>query len=396
MSRVLVNAVAARRGAGAAALAPYVVAMADSAVDLQLDVYVTKDFTDRTVHPRIRWIEIDIPQGFSPRRFLWDYVRLAWRSRAYDGLLSPLNFGPIFSRHPHVLLARNILYFEPDALGDQPLSARLSLRLYKYLSILSMNAADAVVVPSETMATAVRPYLRRKSKLVVQHEGVDISDGQHAEPARLPERAAKWASADMRLLHVSSPALHKDLVCVARTLGAVASSDIGRRVALAVTFDEESSSPAVVEFVRELAELGVKDAVAFLGPVSRPTAFGLYAAAHVTLMPSKFESFGRPVLESLSVGTPVVASDIPSLCEVGGGFSRHHPVGDWAAAAALTIEAAQAPFDPAERERIGGWLDGFTVESEAATALKLLGEGPRTLPRAPARGQPPIRHGQPS
>ena len=35
-------------------------------------------------------------------------------------------------------------------------------------------------------------------------------------------------------------------------------------------------------------------------------------------MPSLYEGFGIPVLEAMSQGTPVIASDIPSLREVAG------------------------------------------------------------------------------
>jgi glycosyltransferase involved in cell wall biosynthesis len=44
----------------------------------------------------------------------------------------------------------------------------------------------------------------------------------------------------------------------------------------------------------------------------------LYNAADVLLFPSFAEGFGWPVLEAMGCGTPVVASDIPALCEVGG------------------------------------------------------------------------------
>lgn len=45
---------------------------------------------------------------------------------------------------------------------------------------------------------------------------------------------------------------------------------------------------------------------------------GVYAQAKLLVMPSFYEGFGFPVLESMAVGTPVVASNTSSFPEVSG------------------------------------------------------------------------------
>lgn len=44
----------------------------------------------------------------------------------------------------------------------------------------------------------------------------------------------------------------------------------------------------------------------------------LYASATVLVYPSLYEGFGLPILEAMSVGTPVITSDVSSMPEVGG------------------------------------------------------------------------------
>jgi len=44
----------------------------------------------------------------------------------------------------------------------------------------------------------------------------------------------------------------------------------------------------------------------------------LYKHAEALVFPSKYEGFGLPVLEAMSVGCPVICSKIASLSEVGG------------------------------------------------------------------------------
>jgi len=58
--------------------------------------------------------------------------------------------------------------------------------------------------------------------------------------------------------------------------------------------------------------------ILFTGFVGDPAKYKLLAGAEATLYPSLFEGFGLPVLESLSAGTPCVASWSSSIPEVGG------------------------------------------------------------------------------
>jgi glycosyltransferase involved in cell wall biosynthesis len=69
----------------------------------------------------------------------------------------------------------------------------------------------------------------------------------------------------------------------------------------------------------------------------------LYARAGAVLVPSRHEGYGLPVIEALSFGAPVVASDIPALREVGGSAARYAPSED---AAAFARELAEVLDDP--------------------------------------------------
>ena len=51
--------------------------------------------------------------------------------------------------------------------------------------------------------------------------------------------------------------------------------------------------------------------------LDRSTLAAVYRQSAVLLLPSEREGFGLPVLEALACGTPVIASDIDALREVG-------------------------------------------------------------------------------
>jgi glycosyltransferase involved in cell wall biosynthesis len=71
--------------------------------------------------------------------------------------------------------------------------------------------------------------------------------------------------------------------------------------------------------LRRLArDCGVEDRVHFLGRVPFKSLLKLYSAARVMYYPSLVETFGKPVLEAMRAGVPVVAARATSLPELVG------------------------------------------------------------------------------
>jgi glycosyltransferase involved in cell wall biosynthesis len=65
-----------------------------------------------------------------------------------------------------------------------------------------------------------------------------------------------------------------------------------------------------------------------LGRLGETDLWCVYRGAAVFAFPSRHEGFGLPVLEAMSQGVPVVASDIPVLREVAGDAALFAPPGD--------------------------------------------------------------------
>ena len=63
-------------------------------------------------------------------------------------------------------------------------------------------------------------------------------------------------------------------------------------------------------------ELGIEQTVEFLGYVDDSDMYDLYRKATALVYPSWYEGFGMPLIEAMSVGTPVVSSNRSSLPEV--------------------------------------------------------------------------------
>jgi len=103
------------------------------------------------------------------------------------------------------------------------------------------------------------------------------------------------------------------------------------------------------EFTREqsrrVARLGLARQITVLPYLERRVLAAVYRRAAVVLQPSDREGFGLPVAEAMACGTPVVASDLTPLREVGGTIASYCPVADvkaWTETVAGLLDERQA------------------------------------------------------
>lgn len=142
------------------------------------------------------------------------------------------------------------------------------------------------------------------------------------------------------------------------------------------------------------AELGIQDRIITLPRIGAETLSAVYRRATLVLQPSSAEGFGLPVVEALGCGTPVVASDLAVLREVGGAATTYRPVGDidsWAdAVLGLLTERDECPAVWEERRSDGLAHAGHFRWSETARTVmdayqEVLSRGPLNVLDSPDR-----------
>ena len=73
---------------------------------------------------------------------------------------------------------------------------------------------------------------------------------------------------------------------------------------------------AIKQYQRQVGELQIGANVTFFGNRPKEEIMEAFAKAYVSILPSYFEAFGYVVIESFSVGTPVVGSDTSGIAEI--------------------------------------------------------------------------------
>ncbi len=182
-------------------------------------------------------------------------------------------------------------------------------------------AAEASWFKRQYFQHVVRPAARRAFKVLTVSE---FSKREIMHWAQLPSNRVEVVyngvgdaftlqgprrQAEPYVLYVGNQRPHKN---VDGLLQALAQLGEQTSVHLAIT---GSATPHTTQII---TQLGLQGRVHFLGRLSDADLAAAYRGAIASVMPSHYEGFGLPVIESMACGTPVVCSNVTSLPEVAG------------------------------------------------------------------------------
>ena len=250
--------------------------------------------------------------------------------------------------------------FDPAGEPRSPLFRRMAERVLRGLQRAAIVSCDSVATRDALVQHGLRSH-----RLEVVPLGV--------HPAFTPGPAASVGSPqEIALLHVGSTIPRKRIDVLLRVFARVrAAWPSAQLVRVGGAFTAEQDALA--------RSLGVDDAIRVTPSLSHADLADVYRRATLVLLPSDREGFGLPVVESMACGTPVVASDLPVLREVGGGVASYAPVGDIDACAdtvdRLLRERAQDPSHWSVRRAAGlAQSSAFSWERCAARMAGLYAE----------------------
>lgn len=315
-----------------------------------------------------------LPPGVVPRAAVVDarvpvsLLNLAWH-RLGTPPIEWLAGGQdvVHALHPIRIPARRAAQFvtvhDLDFL-DHPERTRAEIRRdYAALAPAHARSADRVVTVSQFTASQV-----------VRRLGVDHSRVVVCSPGAPPWPARSTPTSHGPILFMGTLERRKNvgvlLDAYTRLLGMLPAAPPLQLAGHA--------SPAAAEWLARIASAPLAGHVEHLGYIAAERRQDLYRGASMLVLPSLLEGFGLPVLEAMTIGVPVVVSDLGALPEVAGDAGQIVPADD---AEALSGAMARYLTDRAfydesvsrgiERARRYSWLESartlLTAYTEATS-----------------------------
>jgi len=324
---------------------------------------VAEMLLDRLIREHAATIEVSMIRPSLPRRLsrvssqklafgvdriagrLWDYPRFVSSLRERFDLFHVVDHS--YAQLVHQLPADRTLVtchdldtfrsvLEPEREPRGPAFRAMTRRILDGLRKAGHVACDT---------EATRTLLIKRARFAEDRTSV-VHNGLHPSFTTRQEAAADREAAQLLgprrssidILHVGSAIPRKRLDVLIQII-----SDLGSRVRLV-----RVGGPFTAEQAALARDLDVS--VLVLPFLDRATLAAIYRRSALLIMPSEREGFGLPLLESLACGTPVVASDIAALREVGGDAATYCAVGDvdaWTAAIHALLEERE--------ERTSAW-----------------------------------------
>lgn len=268
------------------------------AVSRQADVtMLINDERQLLMLPPLPWLKVS-----SPTSVLEPLVALKINKLKPDVVFSPMQtMGTLGRKFPVVLTLHDLIYYaHPRAPKFLPAPIRWGWFLFHQVywpQRMLLNRADAVATVSETTKN-----LMHQHKLTRKHIGVvSNAPSVHAQPrdaAIAPEKT---------LLYMGSFMEYKNVETLLRAMEDL--PDFTLHLLSAVTAQRRAELEAKLPASSRVIFHGGVDEAKYQQMLSRCTAL-------VTL--SREEGYGLPLVEAMSVGTPVVVTDMPIFREVAG------------------------------------------------------------------------------
>lgn len=273
-----------------------------------------RDYSDPQLHRRLRATNVEfVVCSVRPFSLLepWTFARIV-RGSGVHVMHSPYINIPWLDRNAIPLVVTLHDFRHPD-LAIQLRSIRTWFKrvYYESLTRLALRRACISICVSDFLAGQVRAFRPELASRI--HVITHAADASFHPIDRAQARATVALHFQLEqpyFLFVGTFKPHKNLLAVVRALALLPGT-----VQLAVAAAPDPRYPQVQ---CEVERLQLQSRVRFLGHLPKEHLPALYRAALATLLPSDYESFGLPVVESMACATPVIASPQAALAEVGG------------------------------------------------------------------------------
>lgn len=238
-----------------------------------------------------------------PTSMLEPFVALQVNKLDLDIVFSPMQtMGSWRRNYALILTVHDLIYYRhPKPPGQFNLFIRLLWRLYHtawWPQRLLLNRSDAVVAVSNTTKDLIQAKSLTSKPIYVVHNAAD---------ARMPDdTAAEAGNREKSLVYMGSFMPYKNVETLVIAMQLV--PDFQLHLLSRISEGDRN----------RLSNLDSYSQVIFHNGTSDEDYFQLLGQCTALVSASRDEGFGIPLVESMSVGTPVIVSDIEIFHEIGG------------------------------------------------------------------------------
>lgn len=255
----------------------------------------------------------NIPAKLRPLRMLWEQLVLPLQVKEYNiDIIHSLGYvSPLLASCPSVVTIHDMQYYYYP---QNFMKARLIY--FKIFVPLSAKKAKKIITISNNSKKDIVNILKIPEEKVIVTYGASRSLNSRNLQDEVKRRGImqKYSIDGKYILSVASLLPHKNLDSLVYAFGKIANRIEHQLVLVGI------KETALRDIQSALEQVGIlKDRIKILGFVTDRDLFYLYSGADLFVLPSLFEGFGLPVLEAMSCGCPVAASNVTSLPEIVGG-----------------------------------------------------------------------------
>jgi glycosyltransferase involved in cell wall biosynthesis len=241
--------------------------------------------------------------------------------------------------------------------------------------------ADLIFTISETSRSDIEKFWRiPANKISVVHAAIDTEVYFRKNPEEIGAARKKYSLPDKYLLYIGGIDPRKNVGAMVKAYHTLINRIDDISLVMVGRLEGQRDFPALLELI---SDFGIRDKIIFPGYIGDDDLPAIYSGAEALIFPSVYEGFGLPILESLSCGTPVVASKTSAIPEAAGEMAIYCDV-EKPTELARAMEKAMSDSNEKERFRTGGprrakMFGWDKVASRAASDLRRLLESKRKI-----------------
>jgi len=329
----------------------------------QYIVYLSENTFSSFVLPNNRWEKrLATPHWHT----LWEQIAMPFLflKDNLDLLHVPYFNIPIFYPKKYIATIHDltILHFPTGKASLLfPILYWLKFLAFKLILAIGLKRSAGIITPSETTKQEIIEHFNISGeKIKVTYEGVDAKISRilschscESRNLKMPDQVRHDKKPkNPYFLYVGNAYPHKNLEILIDAFGDFLEKNKGKnRYVLLLVGKNDVFYTRLQAYVKEK---NLNQSVLFNGSADDKTLQELYGGAEAFVFPSLMEGFGLPALEAISLGTPVICSDIPIFHEILGDLPYYiNPKDRYSISLSFfSIDAIQNAFAERKKERM--------------------------------------------